>query len=378
MGSDNIKVLHVGVDNIGHGGRSTIAYNLVINMDKKKINSDFLAFKAIDNKYKKQLENHNGKVIFIEQHHKNSLLRKISTATSVIKVMKNNRYDVIHIHSDTAIESLKTIILAKIARVNGICIHAHTTGSEKKINSFKKCITILCQKLISNSKYLKLACTDKAAEYMYGKYSNDVNIINNGIDIEKYVYNSQMREKMRENLGITGNFVIGCVARLTKVKNHKFLLEVFNLVLAKNSDAKLLLVGDGPLLQKIKEYATKLKIENNVILLGNRDDVPNIMQAMDVFVLPSLFEGLGLVNIEAQAAGLPCVVSSGVPESAKILESFTFLPINGSGCKLWVDKILSFINFKRIDTSVEIRKANYDIKSSSSRVQSLYCDLVGR
>ena len=140
---------------------------------------------------------------------------------------------------------------------------------------------------------------------------------------------------------------------------------------------KLLLVGEGPLLQELKDYAAKLKIEDNIIFLGNRDDVPNIMQAMDAFVLPSLFEGLGLVNIEAQAAGLPCVVSSGVPEAARILKSFTFLSLD-SGYKVWADKILSFESFKRIDTSNEIKEANYDIKSSSNKVQSLYCDLVER
>lgn len=377
MGNDDIRVLHVGVDNIGHGGRSTIAYNLAINMNEKKIKNDFLAFKKIDAEYRNQLENNNGKVIFIEQHNKNRLMRKITTAINVIRAMKDNKYDVIHIHSDTAIESFKTIILAKFARVNGICIHAHTTGSEKKNNSIKKNITILCQKLISNSKYLKLACTDQAADYMYGKYISDVNIINNGIDIEKYAYNSRIREKVRKELEITNDFVIGCVARLTTVKNHMFLLNVFNLILTKNSDAKLLLVGEGPLLQELKDYAAKLKIEDNIIFLGNRDDVPNIMQAMDAFVLPSLFEGLGLVNIEAQAAGLPCVVSSGVPEAARILKSFTFLSLD-SGYKVWADKILSFESFKRIDTSNEIKEANYDIKSSSNKVQSLYCDLVER
>nr|WP_264294321.1 glycosyltransferase [Pediococcus acidilactici] len=205
---------------------------------------------------------------------------------------------------------------------------------------------------------------------MFGSLK-DVHIVQNGIDIRKYTFNSQIRHKQLKKMNIKNDFVVGCVARLTKVKNLSFLVDVFNDISVLKKNSKLILVGDGELLSTLKNQVKKDKIEDKVLFLGNKKNVNDIMQAFDVFVLPSFHEGLGLVNIEAQASGLPCVVSTGIPKAAKVLDTFTFLSLKDSK-KIWVNKILELQKAKREDTSQKMLEAGYDIKKSAKEIEEMY------
>lgn len=370
-----IKVLHVGADNIGFGGRSTVAYNLAINMNDDIIHNDFLAFKSVDPSFKEIINKKKGKVVRVKNRSNNVFLQKINTIIQVVTLMKKNHYDIVHIHADNAPEVLKVIIMCEISSIKNIVIHAHSAGQINHNNLLTRFYLKVCQKILDVTKAKKIAVTKKAAKYMFGQYLKNVIIVHNGIDIKRYLFDDSLRIQERDKLGISDNFVIGCVARLSKIKNHLFLLDVFKEVLNKESDAKLVLVGDGPLKNEIETYAKKNKIWENIVFLGNRKDVPRLLQMFDVFVLPSFHEGLGVVNIEAQTAGLPCVVSDGVPVEAKILSDFVFLSLSDSK-RTWANTILSFNSFERKNTESEIRHAGYDVSVSAKKVQTIYLSLV--
>lgn len=369
-----IKVLHVGADNIGHGGRSTIAYNLAINMNSESVENDFLAFKKIDKNYFQMIKKNGGQIVRIYHHQRLPVFRMIETFIKKFKIMRKNEYDVVHIHADNANEALKTALIAQLAGVRGVCIHAHTTGDFNE-NIIKRTFLKFSQSFIKNKRFTKIACSLDAASFMYGSDISDVQIINNGIDVKKYTFDPDRRENLRSNYQLSNNFIIGCVARMSAPKNLFFLLNVFKKVSDQDKSSKLVLVGEGPLRNDLEESVNKLKISDKVIFLGNRDDVPDLMQMFDVFVLPSIFEGLGLVNIEAQAAGLPCVVSTGVPYAAKILDSFTFLDLNDS-LETWAKKILEFRSFIRDNTYSKIETAHYDIVESARILEKKYCAMV--
>lgn len=370
---EKIRVLVVGADNIGFGGRSTIAYNLAINMNEQCIENDFLTFKKIDPYFERRIVGKGGEIFRVVTAKRNSIFRKILTAKKVIKIMKKNQFDIVHIHADTAIEAMRTIILCRLSTNAKIIIHAHSSGSAEKASHIKRLINNICEYLIRNEKYVKCAVTQDAAKYMFGDpiAPLKVNIVHNGIELEKYTFNLKIREKLRVKLKLQNYFVVGCVARFTKIKNFFFLLNLFRELLNKEEQAKLVLVGDGPLKPEVKEYAKKIGIQENVLFLGNRKDVANILQTFDVFVLTSIHEGLGLVNIEAQASGLPCVVSDGIPREAKILRSFSFMNLSSKKIK-WVNKILETRNYKRKDTNEKIKFAGYDIVDSANFMQKIY------
>lgn len=368
-----IKVLHVGVDNIGHGGRSTVAFNLTDAMSSDQMENDFLAEKKIDDVYEQKIKGNGGKVVYLGNLSNNKIIRKVQRAHRIVKALKENKYDIIHIHGDDAWEVANTTILTKLVQVPNVIVHAHSSGNANQ-GLVKKMLINLFKPVLSKKKYTKFAVTDEAALYMYGSLK-DVKIIRNGIHVEKYKYNVNIRKEMRKTLSLNHNYVIGCVARMSPVKNHYFLIDVFKKVLDMEQSAKLVLVGSGELFNKVKEYVHENNFDKQVLILGDRQDVSEIMQALDVFVLPSIHEGLGLVNIEAQSAGLPCVVSDGIPQSAKVLDDFEFLSLKEPKEK-WAQEILKFKNFNRVDTTKKINQIGYNIKNTAEIIEKVYLQLV--
>lgn len=366
-----IKVLHTGADNIGHGGRSTIAFNLAISMDESVVQNDFLAFKNIDKEYKDKIEELGNEIVRVKNTSKNPFVRKIKTLVEVVKRIENRGYTVVHIHADDALEAMKVIVLAKIAKIPVIIVHAHSSGGERQRNNkLIRAITWICKKILNHEAYIKLAVTEPAARYMYDKLDK-VEFIRDGINVKKYSFDKKVRRKLRNEFELADSLVIGNVARFSPVKNHLFLIDVFSEIVNKTPHAKLLLVGEGDLKQDVQKYAFNKGVAEKVQFLGNRKDVEKILQAIDVFVLPSLHEGLGLVNIEAQASGLTCFVSNGVPKEAKILDSFTFLDLN-MGAQKWAEKIQKFKVCNRQYAGQQVASAGYDINISANKVQEIY------
>lgn len=254
--------------------------------------------------------------------------------------------------------------------VNKVIVHSHATG----IPSFKhKAIRFLFGFMLRSNATDFLACSVGAGKM---KYPSDIVkdklvVINNGINIEKFRPCSSKREMIKKNLGFGEDaFVLGHVGRFSTEKNHSFLIDIFSKIHERIPNSKLLLVGDGELANEIRAKVNELCIEDSVVFTGNVDNVQDYYQGMDVFLLPSIYEGLSFVTLEAQAAGIPCVISTGVPETAKIAQNVYRIDL--ANRQEWIDKIIGLRQEKRLDNSVAIKQAGYDIKNTAKQIRSLY------
>ena len=217
---------------------------------------------------------------------------------------------------------------------------------------------------------VRLACSDAAGHFIFG--NSDFEVIKNGIDTEKFSFNHAYRDEIRREFDIGDRFMLCHVGMFAPVKNHEFLIDIFASVVKKHPDSVLLLVGTGSETEKIREKVSGLGLSEKVIFAGRRTDVEKIMSAADAFVLPSHFEGLPLVLVEAQSSGLNCFVSDAVPEEAKLLDNFEFIPLD-IGAEAWADRILSAaLNTDRASASAVVAAAGYNCKLTAARIEEIY------
>ena len=264
-------------------------------------------------------------------------------------------------------------LLAKIIGIKHRIMHAHGSGYENNISLLRKIMFAYNRLIVKYCVTEYWACSKRASKFLYGH--ENAFIVRNGIDVNKYRYNERIREEIRKKYDIGEAFVIGHVGRFSPVKNHLFLIDLFFQVKKQVESAKLMLVGndtnldayDG-YLKKVKEKIATYHLENDVIFTGNIDNVEVMYQAMDAFVLPSISEGFPLVALEAQAAGLPCVISTGVPNEVALSDdvySCSLIDIN-----LWVDSLLSIYNEHKVrkDNTDFIIQKGYSAKDETLRV----------
>ena len=213
------------------------------------------------------------------------------------------------------------------------------------------------------------ACGKEAGEWMF--CGANFEILNNAIDASRYIYNEETRALMHSQLGIEKDeLVIGHVGRFCYPKNHSFLVDIFDEV-SKKIPCKLLLVGDGELRHEIEEKVKEKKLDDSVIFSGIRSDVADLMQAMDVFVFPSNYEGLPVTMVEAQAAGLPCLISDKVPIECKKTDLVQQMPLACSS-EVWAKKVLELSSILRRNTYEEIKKVDFDIQENAAKLQEFY------
>ena len=231
----------------------------------------------------------------------------------------------------------------------------------------------LCRPLVLRLSDERCACSRVSAEWIYGKAAaRRVRVIRDGIPADRFRYDPHVREELRKMYSIpeTG-FVVGYVANFYPVKNHGFLLEVFAKVLERESDAWLLLVGDGEEKDRIRACAERMKLADRVIFTGTTDRVPDYLQMMDVFVFPSGSEGFGLVSVEAQAAGLPVAASDRVPEETRVTDDVVFLPLT-DGADAWAETVLGFRDRIRADGADLVRAGGFEIRGIAEEIRKLY------
>ena len=217
-----------------------------------------------------------------------------------------------------------------------------------------------------------LACSNEAADFLFGSQipREKIKIFHNALDIDRYTYDGEKREAVRSKLNMANKFVIGNVGRLSYQKNHEFLIDIFYEVQKKVDNAVLMLIGEGELESKIREKAYKYGIMEKVLFLGMKNNVEDYLQAMDIFVFPTRFEGLPNVLVEAQAAGLKCLCSANVTKEVKLTDNVMFLDLEK---EKWVDKILQYSDgYKRVKTDEQIRAAGYDIRCEIKELEEIY------
>ena len=344
---------------LGNGVESVIM-NYYRHLDHSKVQFDFICDEDSTRIPYEEIKKLGGLVFLVPKYQK---LPKYLKALE--KLFKENKYRIVHANINTL--SVFPLYAAKKAGVPVRISHSHSTSNIKewKRNLIKNLLRPFSKRYATDY----FACSELAGRYLFGNKAFDrgeVKIIHNAIDIDKFRFDEVARKKLRKEFGIKDStIVIGHVGRFVQQKNHTFLVDVFKEYHEKNSDSKLLLVGSGPLENKIKKKVEKLGLKNSVLFLGQRDDINKLYSVMDIFCLPSLYEGLPVVGVEAQATGLPCMFSDRITDD--IIASKNVILI-GLDLRKWFT-VLNSINcrVKNIDTL-----GRFNIKASIKDLTKLY------
>lgn len=364
-----IRVLQIlGI--VAGGGVEAVIMNYYEHIDRSQVQFDFVVHDNSPVDITEKVEAMDGKVYKVTPYTKNVL----AFMYDVYKIIKKNHYTIVHSNMNTL--SVFSLFPAWMAGVPVRILHNHSTSvpSETKRNIMKMILRPFA-KLFAN-KYF--ACSQLAAEWMYGKNSvksGKVTIIHNAIDLKKYAFDQAKRDRIRGELGIENKFVVGHVGRFMYQKNHEFLIDIFYELLKIREDAILLLIGDGPLHNKVRDKIDKLGITAYVIDLGIRNDVDSLYNGMDVFCFPTRYEGLGMVVVEAEVNGLPALVSEVVPDEAIILSnSVKRFSVTLKSAYEWALS-LSCLHRKLVSDSVFFelfKRRGYSIKKESLSLVNLY------
>lgn len=347
------------ISGMNSGGAETFLMKLYRKIDKNLYQMDFCVNIKNEGFYDKEILSMGGKIYHIPSKSENlNEFRKRLT-----EIIRNEKYEyVLRITSNTM-----GFMDLKIAKKAGAKVCAARSSNSNDPKGLKIKIAHILGR-ICYEKYVdvKIAPSELAAIYTFGEkeYKNhDVCILKNAVDLEQYKFSEKDRKIIRNELRISDDDIVcGHIGRFSKQKNHKYLIEIFNSLLKKTPNAKLILVGTGELEQDVIKQCEQLGIKENVYFLGVRSDIPAILSAMDVFVFPSLYEGMPNTVIEAQATGLPCVISDTITKQANVLGTVKYLPINNA-VDIWVQEILSK-NKKRYFSSELFIQKGYEINSS--------------
>lgn len=364
-----IRVLQV-VSVMDRGGIETMLMNHYRKIDTEKIQFDFLVHGEKRGSYEHEIRERGGCIYRV---------RKIRYPwdyplwmADIEAVLKRDKPDVIHVHLEP-----ETRVILKIAEKVGIPVRIAHSHSTRSLRPFAKRVAgKLIELFYSWHATRFLAASRMAGEWLFGKkIVNGANfeVFKNAIDLKAFKYDPELRKERREQLGIPDDaFVLGHVGRFTKEKNHTFIIDVFVELLEKRPDAILLLIGDGPLRDEIGAKVGELRIpENSVRFLGVRRNIPAFCQAFDCFILPSLYEGLGIAAIEAQATGLPCLLSDVITPETKVTDLLEYLPL-AAGPAFWAEKILEMSKRERKDHAPELRKQGWGIRKNVLHLTNIY------
>ena len=354
------------------GGVEAVVMNYYKNIDRNKIQFDFICDDDSTNIPYEEIEKLGGKVIIVPPYQKLIKFHK-----EFKRICKENNYKIVH--SNINALSVFPLFAAKCAGVPIRIAHSHSTTNkaEWKKNLLKQALRPF-SKVFANTYF---ACTEHAGRWLFGNKTFDegkVLVVNNGIDVDSYSFNEKIRKEKRKELNLKDtDIVIGHIGRFMKQKNHEFLIDIFNELYKENNNYKLMLIGQGPLQDEMKQKVNDLGIEDAVMFLGQKTDANKYYQAMDLFLFPSLYEGLGMVFVEAQSAALPSVASTEVPVIAQVSDRAYFIGLD-QPIKVWTDKIKEVINQDRIVDTKRIKDAGYDIVTEAKKLEQKYIDLIGR
>lgn len=361
-----LRVLHI-VTYMGRGGLETMLMNYYRHIDRMKVQFDFLVHRDFLADYDAEILALGGRIYRLPKLNPFSqkYLGQLNTFFA-----EHGEYKVVHSHLDCM-----SGIPLKYAKIHGVSVriaHAHNSSQTK---DKKYLLKLLFKKNIRTYATDLYACGQEAGEWMFS--GKKFEILNNAIDTKIYSFDQTVREQEREKFKISKDtLLVGHVGRFRPQKNHIYLIELFKKLVETDKKAKLLLVGDGELLEEVKEKTRVLNMEQSVLFAGVRDDVSKLLQAIDVFCLPSLYEGLPVSIIEAQAAGLPCLISDKVPIACKITDLVKQLPLDANH-ELWIRAIQDAAKVRRRDTYREICESGFDIEENAKELQNFYIKVSG-
>lgn len=370
--SRRLRVLQVGMTR-NLGGIETYLIEQFRHLDKSKIDYDFVNITGeYSICYEDEILASGSKIFKVVSRHKNPLLHYWQWFN--ILLQNKGIYDVIVLNTNS-LEYVFPLVLGKIFGISVRVIHSHNSGFENKQGLARRLLVGMNKKLLAWSANLRFACSQFAGQWMFK--DNPYHVIYNAIDIHKYDADLIVREETRNALGLHTELTLLHVGRFSYQKNHSFLLDIFKEVHRIQPDSVLLLVGDtteeSEFLTEVKRKIKAYGLENVVRLLGRRDDVNKIMQAADVLVMPSFFEGLTVVGIEAQASDLPLLLSDTVTKELGLLPSTQFISLE-AGPTAWAEAIVNSKQHNRQSRYEELKAAGYDIGNETERVEKLLID----
>ncbi len=353
------------------GGVEAVIMNYYRNIDKSKIQFDFICDEDSTNIPYDEIKKLGGKVIICPPYQKIFEYEKF-----LIDLFKKNNYKIVHSNINSL--SIFPLRAAKKAGVPVRIAHSHSTTNKKewKKNLMKQALRPFSKKYATDY----FACSELAGRWLFGDRTFEqgkVTIINNAIDLDKFKYDEKLRKEKRKELEIKDDtLVIGHIGRFVAQKNHTFLIDIFNELHKTEKNSILLLIGQGPLMDEIKQKVKTLGISDSVKFLGQRDDVNELYQVFDVFLLPSLYEGLPVVGVEAQATGNLCILSSSMTQETKILNTTIFLQLTQTPNE-WSTAILkSVINFCKKNNKNEISNVGFNIKNEAIKLEKIYMNFI--
>lgn len=367
-----IRVLQV-LGGLNLGGAETMVMNLYRAIDKSKIQFDFIIHLQSKQAYEDEVLAMGGKIYRFPAFNGRNLINQRNLWKKFF--FEHKEYKILHSH----VRSYASVYISIASKYGLITIiHSHSTSNGNGFSGYVK--NIMQYPLRFQADYL-FACSEDAGKWLFGRKAcqkNNFKVIHNAIDAKKFSFCSIKREEIRKKLRINDKFVIGHVGRMTKPKNHIFLLRTFCEISKIRKDAVLLLIGDGELRNAIEKEIKKLEIMEKVILLGNKNNTQDYYQAMDVFVFPSLWEGLGIVGIEAQDSGLPCVVSENIPMEIDLGENLIHVMNLSDGEKKWAEAISNISVCSRYGRQDAVCRAGYDIEENAMLMEDFYIRIAKR
>ena len=349
------------------GGVEAVVMNYYRHIDRSKIQFDFICDEDSTNIPYKEIESLGGRVILIPSYQK-----AFKYHMELKKILRNNKYKIVHSHISTM--SFFSLCAAKFAGVPIRISHSHsTTNKREKKKHILKIILKRFSKIFANN---YMCCSELAGRWLFDNKTYDngkVYLLNNAIDLDQFKYNEKLRKEKRKELNINDStLVIGHIGRFVEQKNHRFLIDIFNEIHKKEKNSILLLAGQGPLIYEIKEKVELLGLTDCVIFLGQRKAVSELYQVFDIFCLPSIYEGLPVVGIEAQAAGLPCILSSDMTKETKILQNTIFISLE-KNANFWANEILKAVkNNIRKDTRNLMSNSGFNIGDEAVKLEKYY------
>lgn len=356
-----IRVLHI-FHEMANGGIEHFVMDYYRHINRNQVQFDFLVSVEEDGYFDEEISRLGGRVFHAYPFKKNP----IKNYYDIARIVRENGYQIVHRHTGSAFGYFD-LRAARHGGAKHLILHSHNNQAGNKV-------VHLISNILLRIPCEKLACSQEAGKWLFGE-KTDFHIINNAIDVQSFVFDSNTREKVRSTFNISDKFVIGHVGRFEEQKNHSFLLKIFASILCEDKECVLILVGTGSLKNEIVSEAKKLGIYENIIFLGSQKNVEQYYQAFDVFVLPSKYEGFGITLLEAQTNGLYCFTSSEVvPDSVNITGRVQYMSLKEEP-EIWAKEILKKNGRVDIDISA-IQMAGFDIETNAEKMCSYYKNMI--
>lgn len=357
-----------------NAGIESVIMSLFRNFDLDRMQVDIMASQNISDFYDEEIKKLNGrKIITLEEKYDSPAQRMLANQEAFKKAIMNNNYDIVHLHMCNA-AAMSYGKIAKALGVKVVVYHSHNTNLSTSMRHIKTAVHTISKYRYEKYADILLSCSDLASKWMFTAKScssGKVHIINNAIDLNKFDFSETGRTAVREKLGILDKFVVGHIGRFAVAKNHPFLIDIFKAVHDMDRNSILLLIGEGDDEPAIREKVNKLGLNDSVIFYGTTKEIPQMLWAMDAFVLPSFFEGNPVVGIEAQAAATPCYFASTITKMCQLTDIVEYYSLE-DGAKKWAEAILAKKGFERNSTKKDMQRAGYDIREIACTVQDLY------